>query len=73
MRAYILALNGEAFRAQSANEIVHHAKSIDGYGGRTRPRFVYFIRGHTHHIDTSTGINSKQRWSTPLLDVKGLH
>ncbi|MDE4909564.1 MULTISPECIES: zinc ribbon domain-containing protein [unclassified Methylobacterium] len=39
----------------------------------SQARFNCISCGHTDHADINAAINIKRRWSTPLLEVEGMH
>lgn len=46
---------------------------VDARSRESQARFRCVSCGHTDHADINAAVNIKRRWSTPLLDVEGLH
>lgn len=46
---------------------------VDARSRESQARFRCISCGHTDHADINAAINIERRWSTPLLDVEGLH
>ncbi len=46
---------------------------VDARSRESQARFTCIGCGHTDHADINAAINIKRRWSTPLLDVEGVH
>ncbi len=46
---------------------------VDARSRESQARFVCVECGHYDHADTNAAIVIERRWSTPLLDVEGLH
>ena len=46
---------------------------VDARSHESQARFVCIGCGHADHADTNAAINIERRWSTPLLNVEGVH
>ncbi|MHB2205102.1 RNA-guided endonuclease InsQ/TnpB family protein [Methylobacterium sp. CM6257] len=46
---------------------------VDARSRESQARFTCIGCGHEDHADVNAAINIKRRWSTPLLDVEGVH
>lgn len=46
---------------------------VDARSRKSQATFSCVSCGHTDHADINAAVNIERRWSTPLLDVEGMH